>query len=858
VATMIYGPQALGARCDVCPLREARQGDPVSPQWPEDPLALLIGANPGPTEVEKGRPFVGPAGLELNRNLEAAGLDRERVAVTNAILCCPPGPARGALERFTHTIQRENAGRLKYGGGEPIQHPLDCCRPRLQKEIEACPRVVTLGATALQAVTGQAEKVLSARGNPRTLESGVELVPTLHPSFVLTARRWRGPFVADLNRARRWFSTGALEWRDVRVLWKPTPKELKLFLDRIKREPFSVFDVETSPGYPKHFEPLADKLRCLGIGIASGQVAVIPFRSVEGEFRRFYSPDDEEAIEDLLRAYFADPAWKKASWNGRYYDRMVLEQQLGMKPSHHLDAIGLSRLACPELPHDLGFAGSVYTDVTDWKAGRIALDADSDLSLAKYNAIDVVVTAQVAPKLLEEVKRRDQGHLTQFFAQLQDVCVGLHRNGMRVDEARRREWDRKLILEANFARKLIQTLANRPDMNPGSTRQLGDLLFDEYRILPLRYSEKTGEPSTDDQSLRAFLGLTYGLSESQKRLVRAVRDFRRITKRRGVVVRLRPIKEKSYLEPNLADIEDEEEEGIAPGLCLPDGRVHGNYAAHGTVGWRFSSSGPNMQNFTDRLRDIFVPSPGNVFVGCDEAQLELRMVAGLAKCEYYCQEFRRDSDPHRALCIDTFGDRFLKATAAQQKRFRLSVKGLTYASLYGAGNATKLETITASEEENEETGEVCLAFPDFTLREVCAFSDAWHRRCPEIADWWEKVIQDWQRDGFLAEPILGLKRDFLDGEERSEILNYLPQSGGAGLVHLATLEALGKIPFERWGPGTGLVHQGHDSLLFEVPDTEGERTARLLEKCMSEDGAKYGLPVRFKGEAKVGRNWRAC
>jgi DNA polymerase I-like protein with 3'-5' exonuclease and polymerase domains/uracil-DNA glycosylase len=858
-------------------------------------MALLIGANPGPEEVKRGAPFVGAAGVELMKGLAAVGVRRRQVSLTNAILCAPPGPPRGALERFNHWLQKENKARAAVGI-EEIPTPLECCLPRLQREVAYLPSVVTLGGTALHALTGRPQKIMEARGGPREVPFtapsdptpvAARVLPALHPSFVMSTRRWQGAFRADLGRAFRWFTSG-LAWKDPRVVYIPSPMLLRIFLEEIRKDPFSVFDVETLPGFPEqdHFEPMLDKLRCFGIGVARGLACVVPFRSVEDPYRSFYTREEQPEIVQILRDYLTSPKWLKAGWNSRYYDRMVVEAQLGVIPKPHLDGIGLSRLAEPELPHNLGFAGSIYTDVNNWKAGHIATEAKTDRQLWDYNAKDTVVTAMAIPALAKVTEDRDQKHLLPFFAKRQDECVGLHQNGIYIDQEKRREWDKKLLWQAATHRRKIRELAKSDKLNPASFPQIADLLFGKLDIAPHHYTD-LAEPSTDDDALRAFLSETWGLDAGRKAIVSAIRDFRRVTKRRGLVVRLRPITEAYYEEPFLIDLDETPEEreererrlakgkktDRACGLCLPDGRIHPDWLAHGTVGWRFSSNSPNAQNWEDKLRDMAIAGPGHVFVGCDSAQVELRVVAGLSKCAYYIDAFREKADPHKTLCVDTFGERFSKADKDQQKKLRRSIKELTYSSLYWAENETKLEIVTSAEDENEQ-----LIFPDFTLREVDAFTQNWFRRCPEIPAWWESILEEWKRQHYLAEPIMGLKCDFLDGEDRSKLVNYKPQAGGSGaLTHLATDRAFERIPHQKWGPGTGLVQQGHDSTVFEVP-VEHERyegadaefgycppgcrcianeTARYLEECFTFDGNQWGMDVPFFGESKIGHTWKS-
>jgi len=869
-----YSPEAHGAECFRCPLRDQRLGLPVPPESPPKPLAIIVGANPGPAEVEKGRPFVGPSGVELMQGLAAVGAVRSQFTISNSILCCPPGAARGALERFLHELTKTNKRRERQAKDrdlefEPIPSPLECCRPRLLAEIAETPRVITLGGTALHSVLGRPTRVMDARGGPREVALGnspasnltARVLPTLHPSFVISSRRWRGPFRADLGRAVRWFTSG-LAWQDPRRLEAPTPEGLIEFLRRAACQAYTTCDLETFPGFPEvsHYDPLYDKIGLVGIGTADGRsTAIIPFRSIEGSASK-YTEEEKKLIITLLKGYFTSPRMVKVGHNFNYYDRMVLESRLGVTPTPIVDTIALHKLADPEMPHSLGFVGSIHTDVSSWKAGHLATDAKTDHEWIAYNSIDLAVTGLSYPSLERVVLDRNQSHLLPIVHRLQDLCVGLHRAGMRVDEGKRREWDSKLLREAKDQLSQCRRLACRSDLNPGSTAQLRNLLFDDLGIAPHHYSEKTGEASTDDDALRAFLSETWGLPGPQKHLVQAIRAFRKVIKLRGTyVTKLRPISDRSVAEPILAWDEEETEEerlkrlskhAVSPGLVLPDGRVHPDYNAHGTLGWRLSSSNPNAQNFPDRLREIIVAAPGNVLVGCDEAQLELRMVAGLSKAAVYCEAFSKGEDPHRALCLDFFGEKFTAASDSQKKSLRVFAKQFTYSSIYHAGHETVHDTLASSEDEEGR-----LLYPDLTLRETSAFHDKWIRRNPEIETWWESVIEEWRRNRCLVEPILGLKVDFLDGEDPSKMINFKPQSGGSALVHLATFEVLKEIPFARWGPGTGVITQTHDSLVVECPESEGEWVKEVLESSMRMDGSPYGLDVPFLGEAKGGKTW---
>ncbi len=157
--------------CRGCDLYE-HATQTVFGQGPAGAAVMLIGEQPGDREDREGHPFVGPAGRLLERALEAAGIDRDRVYVTNAVKHFKFEP-RG--KRRIH--RKPNAEEIR------------ACGPWLRAELEAVrPRVVVcLGATAAQAVIGRDFRVTRHRG--KFVETPLEplVTATVHPSSILRA-----------------------------------------------------------------------------------------------------------------------------------------------------------------------------------------------------------------------------------------------------------------------------------------------------------------------------------------------------------------------------------------------------------------------------------------------------------------------------------------------------------------------------------------------------------------------------------------------------------------------------------------------------------------------------------------------
>jgi uracil-DNA glycosylase len=131
---------------------------------------MMIGEQPGDQEDRQGKPFVGPAGRELDRALEAVGIDREGVYVTNVV----------------KHFKFEERGRRRIHQ-TPKRFEIDACEPWLREELRLVSphAVVLLGATAAKAIMGSAFRLTRERGRPLQSELAPVVIATVHPSSIL-------------------------------------------------------------------------------------------------------------------------------------------------------------------------------------------------------------------------------------------------------------------------------------------------------------------------------------------------------------------------------------------------------------------------------------------------------------------------------------------------------------------------------------------------------------------------------------------------------------------------------------------------------------------------------------------------
>lgn len=179
--------RAAAPECRGCDLY-ARATQVVFGEGPPDAKVVMVGEQPGDEEDRQGHPFVGPSGRLLSKAMEEAGLDREKVYVTNAV------------KHFKWIERGKRRIHAKPNGME-----ISACRPWLEAELGAVEPelVVCLGATAAQSLMGRDFRITVDRGKFFPHQWAKEIVATIHPSAILRApERYKeeyGLFVQDLE-----------------------------------------------------------------------------------------------------------------------------------------------------------------------------------------------------------------------------------------------------------------------------------------------------------------------------------------------------------------------------------------------------------------------------------------------------------------------------------------------------------------------------------------------------------------------------------------------------------------------------------------------------------------------------------
>jgi len=394
-----------------------------------------------------------------------------------------------------------------------------------------------------------------------------------------------------------------------------------------------------------------------------------------------------------------------------------------------------------------------------------------------------------------------------FAAERADAALRLHVRAALAELSR--DFSRRI---GAMEQAIFRAVGN--DFNIGSTKQLGDVLFEKLG-LPGGKKGKTGAYGTDASILEELAPL--------HEVPGHVLEWRQLTK----------------LKSTYADALGEEIDGET-------GRVHTSYALAVAATGRFSSNNPNLQNIPirteegRRIRRAFVAEPAHLLLSADYSQIELRLAAHVADVPELKQAFRDGVDIHALTASQVFGVPLASMDANTRRRAKAINFGIIYGiSAFGLGQQIGVPQAEAG-----------------------AYIRAYFERFPAILAYMERIKTDCRRTGYV-ETIFGRKcfipgiRDANPmrraGAERQAI-NAPLQGSAADIIK----RAIGRIPaaLAHAGLNAWMLLQVHDELLFEVPEAEADDTAEVVKGVMEAACAPHcELSVPLVVETGRGTNW---
>ena len=511
--------------------------------------------------------------------------------------------------------------------------------------------------------------------------------------------------------------------------------------------------------------------------------------------RTFVAHDAKPSIA-VLRRYGVE-------FRARLHDAMLEHYVCDASARHDLAGLSREFLGYDPLPPAAPAAGrrSAAAQPEPPRQAEAAAEA-ADLALR----LDAVLRPRAAEAGLLEVLEKSE-------EPLEAVLADMENDGVRIDRAALRAYGRELDGEIASLAASVRAAAADPALNLDSPRQLGEFLFARLG-LGGGQAKKTsrGQYATDEATLLKYA--------PEAPVVRMILDYRELAKLKS-----------TYTEKLPACIDP------------ADGRVHTLFSQASTGTGRLASSGPNLQNIpvrTERGRHIraaFVPrDAGHVLVSADYSQIELRIMAAMAKDESMLQAFAAGADIHRETAARVFGVPPEEVTAQQRSRCKMVNFGIIYGiSPFGLSQR--------------------LGIP---RRDAAMLIDSYFREYPRVKEFMENAVAAARATGY-ATTLTGRRRALRDIDSRNaparqaaerDAVNTPVQGTAADLMKIAMVRvarALGEA-----GLKARMVLQIHDELLFDSPRAEAERVAEIAKREMS---AAMDLGVPLEVSAGIGENW---
>lgn len=601
------------------------------PEGPIPARMMLVGEAPGYEEEQKGLPFQGASGQELNRMLHEAGITRSEVFLTNVCRLRPPNNdlshfiAKAKKDVTAQHIQLRGRSVLKpvYDGVELLRKEIAMVQPNI---------IVALGATPLWALTG-VNGITKWRGSMLySSDMGVptKVIPTLHPAYVLRDWSSRAVTINDLRRAAKFRDGSAYPKPAWNFRIRPSFELVKDILATIRRlldqgHTRISFDLETRGGH----------IACAGLSWTLVDAICIPFMCVESR-DGYWNADHEAEIVCLLYAILTHPNAQVVGQN-ILYDAQYTYRHWHFVPRVTQDCMISQHSIFSDLPKSLAFQASMYCKYyVYWKdEGKNWDKSLGEEQLWYYNCEDCVYTDEGGRVELDLVKKMNLGDVHAFQQKLFWPVLQTMQRGVRIDLERREILTKEVQSEVDRRNQFITDLLGHP-LNPASPKQMHTLFYQDLNQTPIMTRAKKGEPSRatlNDDALQ-----TIALREPLlKPLINAISDIRTM----GIFL-------SNFL---LAELDDDQRMRTAYNI---GGSASGKSAPKT---YRLSSSenafgsGTNLQNVPSEkskslgkaaargstiglgdpysypnIRGMFIPDPGYTFFDGDLDRADLQVV----------------------------------------------------------------------------------------------------------------------------------------------------------------------------------------------------------------------------------------
>jgi DNA polymerase I len=651
------------------------------------------------------------------------------------------------------------------------------------------------------------ESARQSQERPSAVAAEIQLTPQ-----ALAAARVEAARNAKVDRSR---------YETVRSL-----DRLNAWIARARERGVVALDTQTNS-----LDPMQATLCGFSLALAPNEACYVPLAHRQGGdggsgglFAGPIAPDqiEEPAALAAIKPLLEDPGVIKIGQDLKYDLQIFALRGIELGPyddvmlmSYVLDAGRSSHGTDPLAQRYFDHAKIDFNEVTGSGKSRIGFDCVQIDKAADYAAENADMTWRLWHVLKPRMAAEHTATVYETLERpLVSVLARMERRGISIDRQVLSRLSGEFAQRAGALEAEIQTLAGEP-LNPGSPKQLGDILFGKFG-LPGGTKTKTGQWSTGARVLDE-------LAEQGHPLPRKILDWRQVSKLKSTYTDALP----GYVDARTH-------------------RVHTSYALAATPTGRLSSSEPNLQNIPIRteegrkIRRAFIATDGHKLVSADYSQIELRLLAEIADIEQLKKAFREGLDIHAMTASEMFGVPVKGMPAEVRRRAKAINFGIIYGiSAFGLANQLGIE--------REEAG---------------AYIKKYFERFPGIRDYMDETKACAKKNGYVL-TLFGRKCHYPEivhsnasiraFNERAAI-NARLQGTAADIIRRAMVRMDAALAKKKLA--AQMLLQVHDELVFEVPDDEVEATLPVVKKVMEDAPMPaLSLAVPLAVDARAAHNW---
>jgi DNA polymerase I len=520
----------------------------------------------------------------------------------------------------------------------------------------------------------------------------------------------------------------------------------------------------------------------------------------------------------LLKPLLEDPGISKITHNGKYEYQVFKNYGIELN-GVNFDTMLAAYLLFPGKPVGLkdlanrllNIQMTTYEELVGKGKTQISFRDVTIEQAINYAATDADLTLRLADYFRPKIEENGLGRLFyEIELPLQIVLGKVEYEGVSLDVEYLRKIESEFEIEIEQARKEVFEISGE-EFNLNSPKQLQEILFNKMG-LPTQKKTQTGHST--DASVLEKLAPNYEIAK--------------------VLLKYRTLEKLSstYIK-------------ALPALVLEDtGRVHTSFNQTVTMTGRLSSSAPNLQNIPIRtahggkIRKAFIPStPENFILSADYSQIELRIIAHLAKDEKMIAAFNNNEDIHTSTASLVFDVPLNEVT----KEIRYQAKAVNFGIIYGISVFGLAENLQIPRQESKE------------------IIDNYFLKFPNIKKFMEETIIETMQEK-LVKTVFGRIRQIPEIDSpiparkqfaKRTAINTRVQGTAADIIKIAMINVQNKLEEQKLG--SKMIIQVHDELVLDVLPLELQKVRDLVINEM-ENAVQLSVPLTV--DADIGKNWQ--